>query len=79
MAGVGIATMASVFLMLFIAPGSGTGQTDTFFVEMVHVSGGTFTMGCTPEQGRCGPNESPAHEVTLSDFYIGKYEVTQRL
>lgn len=24
-------------------------------------------------------NESPVHEVTLSDFYIGKYEVTQQL
>ena len=46
--------------------------------EMVFVQGGTFTMGCTDEQGRnCGGDEKPAHLVTLSDYYIGKYEVTQ--
>ena len=48
--------------------------------EMVFVQGGTFTMGCTDEQGRnCGGDEKPAHLVTLSDYYIGKYEVTQGL
>jgi len=47
-------------------------------IEMVAVQGGTFMMGCTPEQGDdCFDNEKPAHQVTLSDFYIGKYEVTQ--
>ena len=36
-------------------------------------------MGCTAEQGSdCESDEKPAHQVTLSDFYIGKYEVTQR-
>jgi formylglycine-generating enzyme required for sulfatase activity len=52
---------------------------DDFGIEMVLVKGGTFTMGCTPEQKRdCWPNEEPAFEVTLSDFYIGKYEITQK-
>ncbi|GAB6120551.1 SUMF1/EgtB/PvdO family nonheme iron enzyme [Dysgonomonas termitidis] len=47
--------------------------------EMVYVQGGTFWMGCTPEQGNdCDENESPLHSVTLSDFYIGKYEITQK-
>jgi formylglycine-generating enzyme required for sulfatase activity len=47
--------------------------------NMVLVRGGTFTMGCTGEQGfDCDEDEKPAHEVTLSDFYIGKYEVTQK-
>jgi formylglycine-generating enzyme required for sulfatase activity len=47
-------------------------------IPMVYVAGGTFTMGCTYEQGDdCFDDEKPAHEVTLSDFYIGKYEVTQ--
>ncbi len=46
--------------------------------NMVPVAGGTFTMGCTAEQGRdCWDNEKPAHSVTLSSFKIGKYEVTQ--
>lgn len=49
--------------------------------EMVYVEGGTFTMGATAEQGTSDPyeDEYPTHQVTLSDFYIGKYEVTQQL
>jgi len=48
-------------------------------IEMVFVKGGTFTMGCTPDQGKeCDDNARPAHQVTVSDFYIGKYEVTQK-
>ena len=47
--------------------------------NMVLVRGGTFTMGCTSEQGSdCDGDEKPAHQVTVSDFYIGKYEVTQK-
>ena len=47
--------------------------------NMVYVQGGTFTMGATPEQGSDSVgSEKPAHEVTLSSYYIGKYEVTQR-
>ena len=45
--------------------------------EMVAVKGGTFTMGATSEQGSdSDDDEKPAHSVTLSDFYIGQYEVT---
>jgi formylglycine-generating enzyme required for sulfatase activity len=48
-------------------------------IDMVFVEGGTFTMGATAEQGGDSyDNEKPAHSVTLSDFYIGKYEVTQK-
>ena len=46
--------------------------------EMVFIQGGTFTMGCTAEQGdECFDGEMPAHRVSVSDYYIGKYEVTQ--
>ena len=47
-------------------------------IEMVLVKGGTFTMGCTIEQQNCEDDEKPAHQVTVNDFYIGKYEVTQK-
>ena len=48
--------------------------------EMVYVEGGTFTMGATSEQGSdAWDDEKPAHSVTLSGYYIGKYEVTQKL
>ena len=47
-------------------------------IEMVYVRGGSFLMGCTPEQeGDCYEYEDAARLVTLSDFYIGKHEVTQ--
>ncbi len=47
---------------------------------MIPVEGGTFTMGATSEQGSDAyDDEKPAHQVTVSDFYIGKYEVTQEL
>ncbi|MEZ4919364.1 MAG: SUMF1/EgtB/PvdO family nonheme iron enzyme [Saprospiraceae bacterium] len=46
---------------------------------LVLVRGGTFTMGCTSEQQDCFINEKPAHIVTVDDFYIGRYEVTQKL
>jgi formylglycine-generating enzyme required for sulfatase activity len=39
---------------------------------MVFVQGGTFQMGS--ESGES--NEKPVHSVTVSDFYLGKYEVT---
>jgi len=46
--------------------------------NMVFVEGGTFQMGATPEQGSgVYDDEKPVHSVTLSDYYIGKYEVTQ--
>ena len=40
---------------------------------MILVKGGTFTMGATPEQGKdADKNEKPAHEVTLSDYTLGR-------
>ena len=48
--------------------------------NMIRVQGGTFTMGCTSEQGSdCRSREKPAHRVTLSTYYIGETEVTQEL
>jgi len=43
-------------------------------LEMVFVQGGTFTMGCKDGE----TDELPIHEVTLSDFLIGKTEVTEK-
>ena len=48
--------------------------------KMICVDGGTFTMGATSEQGSDAyDNEKPAHQVTLSSYYIGETEVTQEL
>lgn len=44
--------------------------------NMVLVEGGTFPMGDTFGDGES--NEGPVHAVTVSSFYVGKYEVTQK-
>ncbi|HDP98542.1 MAG TPA: hypothetical protein ENN22_05075, partial [bacterium] len=41
--------------------------------DMVFVAGGTFMMGSNEYD-----NEKPIHKVYVDDFYIGKYEVTQK-
>ena len=46
-------------------------------VEMILVKGGTFRMGDVWGDGHS--RELPVHDITLSSFYIGKYEVTQKL
>ncbi|MDR1787342.1 MAG: SUMF1/EgtB/PvdO family nonheme iron enzyme [Treponema sp.] len=45
--------------------------------DMVRIQGGTFTMGDPSAQGSQGTDASP-HQVTLSSFSIGRYEVTQK-
>ena len=48
--------------------------------DMIEVEGGTYMMGATKEQEQYAhDNEKPVHEVTVSSFYIGKYEVTENL
>lgn len=42
---------------------------------MALVPGGTFVMGDSYAEG--SDDEVPAHSISLSGFYIGKYEVTQ--
>ncbi|MBN2786882.1 MAG: SUMF1/EgtB/PvdO family nonheme iron enzyme [Paludibacteraceae bacterium] len=42
------------------------------YPEMVLINGGTFQMGSNDGDS----DEKPLHSVTVSDFYIGKYEVT---
>lgn len=49
-------------------------------IDMVFVEGGMFRMGATEEQVEDAmEDEYPVQSITLSDFYIGKYEVTQEL
>ncbi len=47
-------------------------QPDSGFDNMVFVKGGSFQMGSNVEN----KYEKPKHTVTVSDFFIGKYEVT---
>jgi len=40
--------------------------------EMILVKGGTYTMGNNNGED----DEKPAHSISISEFYIGKYEIT---
>jgi formylglycine-generating enzyme required for sulfatase activity len=56
-------------------PGGDDGKTPKKgLIEMVLIPGGTFTMGSSMEVDM---NATPPHQVTLTSFYMGKYEVTQ--
>ena len=46
-------------------------------LEMVHVPGGSFQMGGDGQSTGDGTDSIPVHTVTLTGFYMGKYEVTQ--
>jgi formylglycine-generating enzyme required for sulfatase activity len=51
-------------------------------IEVVFVNGKKFMMGCTPGQGlgNCvGNHEEAPHFVTVGNFFITKYEITQGL
>lgn len=48
-------------------------------IDMVFVEGGTFMMGADGRAEFTHEAEKPAHEVTLSDYYIGRYEVTNSI
>lgn len=47
--------------------------------KMIYVAGGSFMMGATQEQTNYENDETPVHQVTLSDYYIAETEVTQEL
>lgn len=46
-------------------------QLTPFYPEMVFVQGGSFQMGSVDKK-----TEMPVHEVSVPDFYIGKYMIT---
>ena len=48
---------------------------DVYDIDMIYIAGGTYMMGCDDETA--DPDEQPVHSVTVKDFYIGKYEITQ--
>ncbi len=47
--------------------------------EMILVEGGTFRMGSPQGAEDASDDEYPDHDVTVPDFYLGRYPVTQSL
>ncbi len=46
---------------------------DAKVIEMVYIEGGEYIQGSHKEH-----DEKPLHSVHINDFFIGKYEITQR-
>ncbi|MDL2305484.1 formylglycine-generating enzyme family protein [Bacteroides sp. OttesenSCG-928-D19] len=56
---------------------SATNPRNSAIPDMVQVEGGSFTMGCTSEQGNdCYSDEKPSHNVSVNSFRISKTEIT---
>ena len=47
-------------------------QAEKYNIEMVVIRPGTFIRGSDEDDPRADDDEKPAHEVTLSEFWIGK-------
>ena len=65
---ISIGFLATIALIL-------SGCPDSSRIDMVRVEGGSFDMGSTSGDSE----EKPVHRVTVSSFFINKYEVTLKL
>jgi formylglycine-generating enzyme len=66
--------ISTIFLMIMGSNLLFAQQSKITMPIMVHVEGGTFMMGNELGSG----DEKPVHKVTLTSFYLGKFEVTNR-
>ncbi|MCX6136862.1 MAG: SUMF1/EgtB/PvdO family nonheme iron enzyme [Ignavibacteriales bacterium] len=66
-------TLEEIVLKKIVKKDYPSGTTSSLAGEFVFVKGGTFKMGSNESD-----DEKPIHSVAVSDFYIGKYEVTQK-
>ena len=52
-------------------------ENDLSTYNLVKIEGGKYRMGCIETRdGTCSEDEQPEHEVSISAFHLGKYEVT---
>ena len=82
--GVALSVIVVIVAIVFMLNNHSQGEKMTFEAKgvsftMMHVEGGTFTMGATSEMTEPWDNEKPTHQVTLSSYYICETEVTQAL
>jgi formylglycine-generating enzyme required for sulfatase activity len=50
---------------------------DTLSLDMILVPSGSFVMGSPDDEPEREEREGPQHEVTISQFFMGRYPVTQ--
>jgi len=47
------------------------------YLDMVYIAGGSFLMGAPESEQESWDSDRPQHQVTVPDFWMGKYQVTQ--
>ena len=47
------------------------------YLDMVHIGGGSFLMGAPESEPKSSDYQRPQHRVTVPEFWMGKYQVTQ--
>ena len=68
-------TVCILLLFFFASPAlTESPLTEPLTIELVPIKGDCYQMGDSVGDG--DPNERPVHEVCVSDFSIGKFEVT---
>jgi len=78
-------TILAFFAVIMLFSQSILGQHNlTFTVNevsftMVFVEGGSFVVNKNAEQGNCFAEMRPTYEVTLEDFFMGEFQLTQQL
>lgn len=68
-------TLAAVAVVVLALAGQASAKSKGPVIELVAVQGGGYQQGDGFDTG--GEDEKPVHAVTVRDFYLGKYEVTQ--
>ncbi len=71
--------VVTLAVFTLITPLIANAQNNLPEIEMIFVQGGTFQMGSDENDESAMHIEKPKHKVSVSDFHIGKYEVSQRL
>ena len=71
--------MLAVMAVNFLIPGSVVKAASPSRVSdgLIFIKGGSFTMG-SPKKERLRGKDEVSHKVTVSDFYISPYEVSQK-
>jgi formylglycine-generating enzyme required for sulfatase activity len=64
--------LCTVFVVLTVSTSAQNNVPDTF----IRINGGTFMMGSPADESE--RDDQDQHQVTVSAFYMGKYEVTQK-
>jgi formylglycine-generating enzyme required for sulfatase activity len=47
-------------------------------IEFIYIAGGCFEMGSSKKEDKYESDETPQHKVCVDDFWMSKYEITNR-